>query len=81
MEFNTVRQKSNFYDGFRRNRLGQNVRIDHGVISRFDNNSDFDMCFALQSQCFHKDHEFHFLWLNNLFLSGGQICEAFFSKI
>ena len=58
------------------NRLGQNDRNDRGITSGFHQKSDFDPCFAGQSQCVPENHDFHFLSLNNLFLFGGQICEA-----
>ena len=59
------------------NSLGQNDRNDRGIILGFHQKSDFDACFAGQSPCFHENLDFHSLCLNNLFLSGGQICEAF----
>ena len=65
------------YYGFVGNRLGQNDRNDRRIISRFHQNSDFDLCFAGQSPCFPENLDFHFLCLNNLFLFGGQVCEAF----
>ena len=58
-------------------RLGQNVRNDRGIISRFHQNHDFDLRFTGQSQCFPENPDFHVLCRNNLFLFGGQICEAF----
>jgi hypothetical protein len=70
-------QKHNFYDGFGRERLGQNDRHDHGIIPDFHQKSDFDSCFANQSRCFPENLHFHFLCLNDWFLFGGQICEAF----
>ena len=70
-------QKLIFYYGFMGNRLGQNVRIDRGIISGFHKNHDFDTRFACQSPCFPENLDFHFLCLNNLFLFEGQICEAF----
>ena len=36
---------------------------------------------ARQSQCFPENLDFHFLCLNNIFLFGGQICEAFVFRI
>ena len=57
-------------------RLGQNVRNDRGIISRFHQNHDFGMCFTGQSQYFPENSDFHFLFLNNLFLFEGQIREA-----
>ena len=36
-------------------RLGQNVRNDRGIISRFHQNSDFDMRFASQTPLFWKN--------------------------
>ena len=59
------------------NRLGQNDRNDRGIISDFYKKYEFDRRFAGQSQCFLENHDFHFLCLNNLFLFGGHICEAF----
>ena len=59
------------------NRLGQNVRNDRGIILGFHQKSDFDPCFAGQSPCFPEYLDFHFLCFNNLFLFGGEICEAF----
>ena len=44
----------NLYYGFMENRLGQNVRNDRGIISGFHQKSDFDSCFAGQSQYFPK---------------------------
>ncbi len=70
-------QTLDFYHGFGRNRLGQNVHNDREIISCFHQNSDFDMFFRGQSPCFPENLDFHSLCLNNLFLSGGQICEAF----
>ena len=75
--FQHFRQKLNFYRGFQLNRLGQNDRNDRGIISGFRQKSDFATCFAGQSPCFPENLDFHFLSLNNWFLFGGQICEAF----
>ena len=47
-----------FYNGFTGNRLGQNVCIDRGIISRFHQNHDFD---TGQSLCFPENPDFHFL--------------------
>ena len=63
--FQLFRQKLNFYDGFRGNRLGQNVRNDRGIISGFHKNSDFDRRFTGRSPCFSENINFHFLGLNN----------------
>ena len=70
-------QKLNFYRFLLRNRLGQNVPNDRGIISDFYEQCDFDMRFACQSPCFPENLDSHFLCLNNGFLFGGQICEAF----
>jgi hypothetical protein len=70
-------QKLHFYQGFQSNRLGQNDCNDCGIISGFRQNNDFDPCFAGQRLCFPENLDFHFLGLNNQFLFGGQICEAF----
>ena len=43
----------------------------------FSENHDIDMHFTNKGQCFPENPDFHFLGLNNIFLSGGQICEAF----
>ena len=51
-----------------RNRLGQNVRNDRGIISCFHINSDFDMCFASQTHVFPEQPTLQFLFINNLFL-------------
>ena len=59
------------------NHLGQNDRNDRGIISGFHEKSDFDLCFASQSLCFPEKLNLCFRCLNNLFLFGGQICEAF----
>ena len=59
------------------NRLGQNDRNDRGIISGFHQKSEFDPCFTNQSPCFPENPDFRFLCLNNIFLFGGQICEAF----
>ena len=72
-------QKLNFNNGFTGNRLGQNVRNHRGMISDFHDTCDFDSCFTCQSPCFHGHLDFHSLHLNNFFLFGGQICEAFIS--
>ena len=69
--------KPNLHHGFKGNCPGQNVCNDRGIISGFHQMGDFDPCFEGQSQCFPENHDFHFLCLNNLFLFGGQICEAF----
>ena len=69
-------QRLNFYPGFQSNRLGQNDRNDHGIISGVHQKSDFDPCFAGQSQYFPEKRDFHFLCLKNLFFFGGQICGA-----
>ena len=58
-------------------RLGQNDRNERRIISRFHQNSDFDLCFAGQSPCFLENLDFLVLCLDNLFLFGGQICEQF----
>ena len=71
------RPKLSFCDGFRRNRLGQNVSIDRGIIPSFHTNIDFDTSFTRQSRYFPENLDFCSLCLNNLFLFGGQICEAF----
>ena len=47
-----------------------------GSFQVFIKNSDFDLCFAIQSPCFPEDLDSHSLCLNNWFLFGGQICEA-----
>ena len=77
MEIDTFVKKLYFYNGFERNRLGQNVRNDRGIILGFQQKSDFDPCFAGQSPCVPENLDFHFLCLNHLFLFGGQICKAF----
>ena len=69
--------KLDFHGGFGRNRLGQNVRIDRGIISGFHKNPNFDARVACQSPCFPENLDFHFLCLSIFFLFGGQICEAF----
>ena len=51
----------NFYHGFMGDRLGQNVRIDCGIISDFYIKCDFDMRFAGQSPCFPENLDSHFL--------------------
>ena len=56
MQFDQFYQKLNFYNGFRGNHLGQNVRNDCGIISCFHINIDFDMCFARQIHVFPKNH-------------------------
>ena len=75
--FQHFRQKLNFCWGFQSNRLGQNDRNDRGIISGFQKNNDFDMCFAGQSQCFPENLDFYFLCLNKWFLFGRQIREEF----
>ena len=69
-------QKLNFYRGFKRNRLGQNVRNDRGIVSDFYKKCDFDMRVAGQSPCFPENLDSHFLCLTSWFLFGGQTCEA-----
>ena len=81
LAFNTFIKNQNFYRGFMGNRLGQNDRNDRGIISGVRQKIDFDPCFTNQSQCFPEHHDFHFLCLNNIFLFGGQVCEAFFLNI
>jgi len=76
MEIYHFCRELNFYNGFRGNRLGQNVRSDHGIISVFYKKHDFDKRFTSQSQCFPENHDFHSLCLNKLVFFGGQICEA-----
>ena len=56
-----------------RNRLGQNVRNDRGIISFFHINSDFDMYFASRAHIFPRKITLQFLFINNLFLLGRQI--------
>ena len=45
-------QQLNFYYGFKGNRLGQNVRIDHGIISDAHTKCDFDIVSTCKSVCF-----------------------------
>ena len=59
------------------NRLGQNVRNDHGIISGVHGNRDFDMCVASQILDFPKNLDFHLLRLKPICFFGRQICEAF----
>ena len=59
------------------NRLGQSVRNDRGIISDVHQKSDFDPCFAGQSQCASKKLDLLFLRFKKKNLFGGQICEAF----
>ena len=47
-------QKHTFYYGFVGNQLGQNNRNDRRIISRFHQNSDFDLCFTSESPDFTK---------------------------
>ena len=68
----TLSAKTNLCYGFTGNRLGQNVRIDREIISGVHQKSDFDRRFACRSLYFSEHINFHFLCLNNLFLSGGQ---------
>ena len=76
IHFQHICQELNFCRGFMGNRLGQNDRIDRGIISFFHKKCDFDPCFAGQSPCFPENLNSYFLCLNNWFLFGGQICEA-----
>ena len=55
-------QTLNFFYGFMGNRVGQNARIDRGIISDFREKCDFDSCFAGQSPCVHENPDFHFLY-------------------
>jgi hypothetical protein len=59
MEIDTFVKKLYFYNGFERNRLGQNVRNDRGIILGFHQKSDFDPCVAGKSSCFPKNLDFH----------------------
>ena len=61
------------------NRLWQNVRIDHGIISGFRETSDFDKGFTCQSACFPRNLDFHFLCSSNLLFFGGQTVRRLFS--
>ena len=61
-------QTHNFYRFFTGNHLGQNDRHDRGILSRFRKNSDFDMDFARQSQCFPENIDFHVLYSLRSFL-------------
>ena len=78
MEIDTFVKNSTFIMVLK-DRLGQNVRNDRRIISGFHQKNDFDPYFAGQSPCFPENLEFYFLCLNNLFLCGGHICEAFIS--
>ena len=73
----TLLPKLTFCCGFKGNRLGQNVWDDRGIILGFHQKIDFDTCFAGQSQCFPENLDFHSLCWSNIFLFGGQTCEAF----
>ena len=77
MDFIFICKNLHFHNGVGRNRLGQNVRIDRGVISGFHHKSDFDPCFAGQRPCLTENLDVHSLCSKNVFLFGGQICEAF----
>ena len=55
------RQNTYFYDGFRRNLLGQNVRIDRGIISYFQEICDLYICVTCQSPYFPETMTFTFV--------------------
>ena len=50
VEFELFHQKRTLHNGFKGNRLRQQVRNDHGIISCFHKNPNFDMPFADQTQ-------------------------------
>jgi hypothetical protein len=80
--FQHFRQKSSLHYGCRRNRLGarlgQHVRIDHGIITGFHESHDFDKRFTGQTPCFPENLDFYFLRVNNLFIFGTQILRLCF---
>ena len=47
-------RKPSFYVGVKRNRLGQNVCNDRGVISCFHKHCDFDMLLQVKGLTFFK---------------------------
>ena len=74
IDFNTFVKKLNFYRDSSGNCLGQNVRNDRGIISRFHQNSDFDMRLQVKLH-FLKKLTMQILFINDLFLCSRQICE------
>ena len=65
MDFDTSVKPFRLCYGFKRTRVGQNVRNDRGIISGFHQKSDFDPCVAGRSPCFPKKLDVHVLPLNN----------------
>ena len=76
MNSNAFVKHLTFIMGFAGNCLGQNVRNDRGIISGFHTKCHFDMCSACQSPSVLENINFLFLCSKNIFLFGGQACEA-----
>ena len=73
----TLLSQSEFYHGFRGNRVKLNDRNDRTSFQFFCQTNDFDLCFTGQSHFVSQNLDFHFLCLSNPFLFGGRICAAF----
>ena len=76
MDFNSFVKNLTFMCGFEGNRLGQNVCNDNGIIPYFHTNSDFDIRFICQRECFPQRIHFYVSFMHDFVLCRRRICEA-----